>query len=53
LTTDRPYRAALSPEEAFSIMRDEVRKGWWDGQLVEEFKKLIAAARPQVSAFPG
>src|SRR6202166_3551219 len=30
LTTDRPYRKALSSQEALSIMRSEVKKGWGD-----------------------
>ncbi|MGD0799563.1 MAG: HD domain-containing phosphohydrolase [Acidobacteriaceae bacterium] len=41
LTTDRPYRSAHSPEEAFAIMQKEVGKGWWDGQLVAKFRKVI------------
>lgn len=45
LTTDRPYRSALSVEEAFSIMQHEVKNGWWDSHLVEEFKNLISTAR--------
>jgi putative two-component system response regulator len=42
LTTDRPYRGAMAPGKAFGIMREEVKKGWWDGQLVEEFAGLMA-----------
>jgi hypothetical protein len=41
LTTDRPYRKALSSERAVAILRDEVRRGWWDGSLVDEFEKLL------------
>ena len=41
LTTDRPYRHALSAAEAFSVMREEMNKGWWDFHLVEEFEALI------------
>jgi cyclic di-GMP phosphodiesterase len=41
LTTDRPYRKALSSERALGILRDEVRRGWWDGTLVDEFDKLL------------
>lgn len=41
LTTDRPYRNALSRQEAFRIMNEEVRKGWWDVRLVEEFASLV------------
>jgi putative two-component system response regulator len=41
LTTDRPYRKALPLDHAFWIMREEVKKGWWDGQLVEQFHSLV------------
>lgn len=41
LTTARVYRAALSREEALQIMADEVRKGWWDGRLLDEFRAAI------------
>jgi putative two-component system response regulator len=44
LTTDRPYRKALSSERAFAILHDEVRRGWWDGMLVNEFEKLVKDA---------
>jgi putative two-component system response regulator len=43
LTTERPYRAAMKPEEAFKVMREEVRRGWWDGELVNEFERMIAS----------
>jgi cyclic di-GMP phosphodiesterase len=42
LTTDRPYRRALPPDEALAIMRDEVRLGWWDGDLVDAFEDLMS-----------
>jgi putative two-component system response regulator len=45
LTTDRPYRKALSSERAFAILRDEVRRGWWDGALVNEFEQLLKGAQ--------
>jgi putative two-component system response regulator len=45
LTTDRPYRSALSPEEAFLIMREEAKKGWWDGELIAELEFLVRNAR--------
>jgi putative two-component system response regulator len=41
LTTDRPYRKALSTEKAFSIMQEEVKRGWWDGSILDEFKAVI------------
>jgi putative two-component system response regulator len=45
LTTDRPYRKALRPDRAFALMREEVKKGWWDGALVDELEAMV-----QVSA---
>jgi putative two-component system response regulator len=42
LTSARVYRAALSREQALDIMASEVRKGWWDGRLLEEFRGALA-----------
>ncbi len=42
LTTERPYRTALEPQQAFGVIRDEVRRGWWDGPLVDELEALVA-----------
>jgi putative two-component system response regulator len=47
LATDRPYRKALSHEEAIHTMRDEARRGWWDNSLIDEFEGLL---REQVLA---
>jgi putative two-component system response regulator len=41
LTTARVYRGALSREEAIGIMESEVRKGWWDGLLLDEFLAVL------------
>jgi putative two-component system response regulator len=41
LTTDRPYRKAMPPEIAIDAMRGEVKRGWWDGSLVDEFEALV------------
>jgi putative two-component system response regulator len=41
LTTDRPYRKALSRENAFEIIRDEVKRGWWDASVVNEFETVV------------
>lgn len=41
LTTNRPYRQALSTEKAFSVIREEVQRGWWDASLVECFEESI------------
>lgn len=49
LTTDRPYKRALSPEDALNVMRDEVRKGWRDPKLVELFSDLMPMFRVPTS----
>jgi putative two-component system response regulator len=38
LITERPYRKALSSEEAFAIMYEEAKRGWWDRSLIEEWE---------------
>jgi putative two-component system response regulator len=50
LTTDRPYRASLSPEEAFRIMHEEAQRGWWDGNLLREFEALNGVCAAQRSS---
>jgi putative two-component system response regulator len=41
LTTERPYKPALSPEESFTVMEEEVRRGWRDPELVPLFASTI------------
>jgi len=41
LTTDRPYRKALPSGEAFAIMRAEVKRGWWDASILNEFEMMV------------
>jgi putative two-component system response regulator len=41
LTTDRPYREALSQEKALEIMWEETRRGWWDANLVEALEGML------------
>jgi putative two-component system response regulator len=45
LVNDRPYRAALPPEEALNILIEEARQGWLDTWLVRRFSDLCHAAR--------
>lgn len=40
LVKDRPYRAALSPEEALEILHHEAAVGWLDPALVWKFWRL-------------
>jgi putative two-component system response regulator len=42
LTTDRPYRKALSQERALEIMWEETRRGWWDANLVAALEGLLS-----------
>jgi len=46
LTTERPYKRALSISEALEIMEMEVVKGWWDQNIFGEFKRLVADPQP-------
>ena len=41
LTTDRPYRAALSKAVALETLEDETRRGWWDRRIVGVFRQLV------------
>jgi putative two-component system response regulator len=41
LTTQRPYKAALSSEQAVNTMEEEVHKGWWDTHLFSEFRAMM------------
>ena len=47
LTTDRPYRRALSPAEALETMKREVQKGWWDPDLFTVFRQVIERRRQE------
>ncbi len=40
LTNERPYRKPLTPAGAVEVLRDEVRKGSWDGAVVEAFARM-------------
>jgi putative two-component system response regulator len=53
LTTDRPYRKALLLEKAFAIMREEVKRGWWDGSILDEFEAVVHGCEPVQRARPG
>ena len=41
LTSNRPYRKALAPEDALAQLSEEAASGWLDGFLVDQFKQLI------------
>jgi putative two-component system response regulator len=50
LITDRPYRAAMTHEEAIRTMQQEAKRGWWDSNLIKEFEGLICWQPPAVEA---
>jgi len=52
LTTERPYRRAMPPEEAFRVMQEEARRGWWDGRLVEELQALLQGSTELAGRLP-
>jgi putative two-component system response regulator len=41
LRTARPYKPALSHEQAVVIMREESRSRLWDQELVAEFFRML------------
>ena len=45
LTTARPYKPALSHEEAAQTMRREAQHGLWDPYLVDEFFEMMRQRR--------
>ena len=54
LSTQRPYKPALSTDAALDVMKNEVKKGWWDPEVLAAFEELIrtdeAKATPKVLA---
>ena len=44
LTTQRPYKRAFSQAEALEMMEDEVKKGWWDPRIFQEFRQMPTGA---------
>ena len=51
LTTDRPYRAALTPAQALSTVRQEAERGWWDREIVNVLESLLKSS-PEFAAAP-
>ena len=43
LSTQRPYKPALSPSASLEVMKNEVKKGWWDPEVFAAFEDLIRA----------
>ncbi len=47
LTTDRPYRKAFSREQAIATLHEEVKRGWWDPDLIQEFEAVLNASEAE------
>ncbi len=45
LTSERPYKQPMTPEQALGIIREEARKGWRDPQLVDMFAEILPMFR--------
>jgi putative two-component system response regulator len=52
LTTDRPYRSALTSAAAFDILRDEARIGKRDPVLIDEFIRVVSVMPDGLPVFP-
>ena len=42
LRIERVYRDAFTHEQALDILRSEVEKGWWDGEVVEQLATIAS-----------
>ena len=45
LRTARPYKPALSHDQAAQTMREEARQGLWDAELVNQFFSMLVEKR--------
>jgi HD-GYP domain-containing protein (c-di-GMP phosphodiesterase class II) len=52
LTTERPYKPALTTDEALRTMKEEVEKGWWDPDIFASFQRMLVQ-RNYASVEPG
>jgi len=46
LITERPYKPALSTQDAFAVMEEESRRGWRDPELVPLFVSTMQSKTP-------
>ncbi len=45
LTSDRPYRKAMSEENAYEIIKEETTEGKWDPDIVDAFLEMMSSYR--------
>jgi putative two-component system response regulator len=53
LTTQRPYKRALSASESLETMANEVSQGWWDPHIFAEFQQMRVLALRRLGHFLG
>lgn len=51
LTSTRPYKPALKPEEALAVLREETDRGWRDPEIVNLFIRLHPAVLSRADEF--
>ena len=47
LTTRRSYKDAWSVDKAFGVMYEEVKKGWWDGDVLRTWEQFVRSGEIQ------
>ena len=50
VTTRRPYQAPIATDEAVEVLRGQVRRGWRDRDLVEQFVAIVHSGRLETFA---
>jgi putative two-component system response regulator len=50
LSTQRPYKPALSTAAALGVLKNEVKKGWWDPKVWAAFEDLLRADQAKAQA---
>ena len=43
LHSRRPYKEGMPLDRSLEILREEVRKGWWDGEVVEALARTVGS----------
>jgi putative two-component system response regulator len=52
MTTERPYRTAMTPDQARQQLREDVASGWKSATLVEEFVAITSRPSSDQSVLP-
>lgn len=47
LTSERPYKQALSPQESIKVMALETQRGWRNPELMKQFAQFIQGQEPE------